>query len=122
MTYKQEEFTPVNDLILVQPGPVREITQYMEVPDDEKNKGKGINDVKAVKTVKNKIKTVYRVGKIISMSNRDNLNYNVGDWIVYNEYDARKLDLLAKKEPDLKCPVVVKHYGVIAKVENDKLN
>jgi len=123
MIYKEQEFTPVNEYIIVQPGKVKEIYQEIEVPDDEKNKGKKIDDVKETKVIKHKIKTQYRVGKILSMhSFRQEGDYKVGDWIVYNQHQTKIFDLLAKKDGDSKAPVLIKHWDVIAKVKNDKLN
>lgn len=127
MVYKQENFTPVNDYILLEPLKVKEIYQEIEVPDEEKNKGKKIHELKETKKVKNKIKVEHRVGKIISMSKHHQDQsikspYKVGDYVSYNYRNAKPFDLLAKKDPDLKCPVLIRHWDVTTIVENDKLN
>lgn len=124
MIYKAEECIPANEYIILQPGKIKEIYQEIEVPDDEKNKGKKAGDVKETKTIKHKIQAEYRVGKVLAMHtfNKEGEGYNVGDWVAYNQRQAKTFDLLAKKDPDPKCPVLIKHWDVIAKVENDKLN
>ncbi len=121
MIYNKEDLIPVNDYILLEPLKPKEIYQYIELPDETKNKDKGVNEVKETKKVKNKIKVEYRIGKIVSMSQQKSPNdeYSVGDLVTYNYRQARTFDLLAKKDPDLKCPVIIKHWDVIAKVKNN---
>ncbi len=83
MNYKHEEFTPVNDQVIVQPGPVKYLAQKIDVPDEDKNKGKKLEDVKTTKTVVNKIKTSKCIGKILKMDDGGKPRlYKEGDWIV----------------------------------------
>lgn len=123
MTYTHENFAPLGEQVILQPGPLKYLIQTLQVQDEKKNKGKGAEDVKETKELKQKIKTIYRVGKVLVMgSNLKNAGFEVGDWVVYNQYEAKPFDLLAKKAEDEKCPVIIKSWSLLSKVDHNKLN
>jgi hypothetical protein len=134
MNFKQLEYEPIDERILVQPGPVKKVICEMQVPDDEKNIDKTIDDIREVKTVKEKVRTAFRVGQILKGRGTKLVNnyqpgtsalcpeeievFKEGDWVVYAEKSAVKFDLLTNKDPDDKCPVLLKRYDIVAKVKN----
>ena len=114
MNFRQLEYEPIDDRVLVQPGPVKKVVCEMQVPNEEKNIGKVLDDIQEVKTVKEKVRTAFRVGQVIN----DTEAFKQGEWIAYPERSAVKFDLLTNKDPDDKCPVLLKRYDIVAKVKN----
>jgi len=114
MNFKQLKYEPIDDRILVQPGPVKKVICDIPVPPEEGINTGSVDDIKEVKTVKEKVRTAFRVGQVINNTEF----FKEGDWVVYAERAAIKFDLLTNKDPDDKCPVLLKRYDIVAKVKN----
>jgi len=120
MNYLIEELIPNSERLIVSPGPEKVLTQKTLVPDKDKNKGKKPDDVHVMKEVINEVKTNYVVGKVIATDPGKDL-YKVGDWIIYNIHVGVKLDIFAKEEPDVTCPVMIRYFDVVGKINNEEL-
>lgn len=120
LTFKVEDFKPVDANILVQPGPVKKIkTLQAKTTGNEFNPD---GSAPAVELTYEKDVTIFRVGQVLAISDAiKEPGFEVGDWIVYNTrrgYNL-KLDLLAKSSDDDKCPVLMTRYEIVSKVNID---
>lgn len=118
-------FEPMIGRILVQPGPIKKLTMTREVPDEEKIKElhKDRKDDDPIpetpfKEVKEKVRTHYRIGKILRTNESDSV-FKEGDWIVYSEVRAVEFDLLSKKIDDEKAPRLMFHSDVVTKLTDE---
>jgi len=125
MKFSQLKYVPIDDRVLVQPGPVKYVNAIYTVPvDDGINEGRTIDDVHEVTTEKQRVRTALRIGQILELScnklidKEENLPFKVGDWVVYLERNAMKFDLLAKRDDDPKCPVMLRRYEILGLVNN----
>jgi len=121
LTFKVEDFTPVDANVLVQPGPVKKIkTLQAKTTGNEFNPD---GSAPEVELTYEKDATIFRVGKVLAISNAiKDPGFEVGDWVVYNTrrgYNLR-LDLLAKSSDDDKCPVLMTRYEIVSKVNIDE--
>ena len=118
LTFKVEDFKPVDGNVLVQPGTIKKIKTLQA-----KTTGNDYNpdgSAPEVELTYEKDSTVMRLGKILGISDsvKERAEFEVGDWIVYNTrrgYNLR-LDLLAKSSDDDKCPVLMTRYEIVSKV------
>jgi hypothetical protein len=62
----------------------------------------------------------YQTGEVLSISDnaRDPL-FKKGDKVIFDNYRAQKLDLFAKKSDDVKCPLILPVFSVVAKINNE---
>lgn len=126
LNFNKLNYVPVDDQILVQPGPIKYITKSYTIPDDDKNRGKKVDDIHEVKTEVQRVRTELRIGTILRVSEKET-SFKEGDLVVYPEGASRYFDLLIKKDEDKereKCPVLVSRYRIvaIAKDTNIELN
>jgi len=113
LQFEAKEILTVDGMVLVQPGPVKEVLTIDRVPI----KGKKPNDIVKTREEKRVTKSVYRVGEVISVSENDK-EYKVGDVVIYGVRDAIKLDILAQQDPDESCPVIVRKFNIVGTVNS----
>lgn len=117
LTFTPEDFTPVDNQVLIQPGPVKKIkTLQPQVSNTMDVKGTDIKEQTYAKEA-----TAMRVGQVLAIGDniKERVNYQVGDWIVYNTRGGyhKKLDLLAKRSDDDKCPIIMLSHEILTKVK-----
>lgn len=117
LTFKVEDFKPVDGNVLVQPGPIKKIkTLQAKTSGNEYNTD---GSAPEVELTYGKDSTIMRLGKVLAVSDAiENPGFEVGDWIVYNTRRGynMKLDLLAKSSDDEKCPVLMQRHEIMSKV------
>ena len=117
LTFKVDQFKPVDGNVLVQPGPVKKIkTLQAKTTGNEFNPD---GTAPEVELTYEKDNTIMRIGKVLAIAdNLENTGFEVGDWIVYNTRRGgnMKLDLLAKSSDDEKCPVLMQRFEIVSKV------
>lgn len=87
------KFTPRPNRVLVLPRKEVKLTKSWVVPDEEKNKDKGPNDVREVKTVKQKVPANCQIGVVLASG----INGIVpGDVVVYRRVNLFEFDLIKK--------------------------
>ena len=121
LTFKVEDFKPVDSNVLVQPGPIKKIKTLVSTTGDTPRFDPEAKE-EPVKLTHEKIPTIMRLGKILGMAaNITDADYEVGDWVVYNSRRGfnQKLDLLAKSSDDEKCPIMMQRFEIISKVDID---
>ena len=124
LTFKVEDFKPVDGNILVQPGPIKKIKTLQAKTQGNKFDPDGKEGL--VELTYEKEPTIMRLGQILGIA--DNVldawkqqgveDFKIGDWVIYNSRRgySQKLDLLAKSSDDDKCPVLMQRYEIVAKV------
>jgi hypothetical protein len=112
LQFDAKEVIVVEDRVLVQPGPVKEVLTIERVPV---NTGKKLNTPVKTKEERRITKSNYRIGEIISVHPSDEV-YKIGDVITYNVRDGIALDILSEQDPDPNCPVMVRKFNIAAKV------
>lgn len=128
LTFTPEQFIPVDGNVLIQPGPLKKINTVQYKVDNAGVDTKGKTQVEP-KASYEKQPTVMRLGKVLAISenilkatdaagNLIPVGFEVGDWVVYNSQRGynQKLDLLAKKSDDDKCPVLMQRFEIVSKV------
>lgn len=126
--YDVQDFIPLDDRVMVQPGPVQSVVYEAEVPDEStiKNQKKGIPTVNKTKKVEQEATINLRVGQVVSIEESTNpdvtVPYKEGDWIVYTARNATKFDLLTVRDEDPDCPVLLRRYEILAKLNDDAIN
>lgn len=119
LTFKVEDFKPVDGNVLVQPGPVKKIKTLQAKTSGSEFDVEGKEN--PVELVYGKEPTVLRVGKVLGISEaiKDRAGFEVGDWVVYNTRRgySMKLDLVAKSSDDDKCPVIMMLHDIVSKVD-----
>lgn len=122
MDFKKLEYTPVGDLVLVKPGPIRLMEAVYPVPDETKSKGKKKDETVELKDEVTQVRTALRIGTILKVSPfAQNMNIKVGDIIVYQDGRGRIFDLLQDKdtlETRDYCPVLLQRYDILSIVDN----
>lgn len=127
INYNIEDFKAVNDRVILIPGPLRTVTYETEIPD--KTKGKkdhktGIVTYETKKSTEDLISHL-RIGKIVSISertNEQNLGFTEGDWVIYRDVQSQMFDLMANRQEDKECPIVVRGFDIIAKLNESGIN
>lgn len=128
LNFKPEQFKPVDGNVLVQPGPIKKINTVEYKVQPSPVDVKGDKQVEPEVTYEKKA-TLMRLGKVLAIS--ENIltatdatgklipvGFAVGDWVVYNSQRGynQKLDLLAKKSDDDKCPILMQRFEIVSKV------
>ncbi len=117
LTFKVKDFKPVDNNILVQPGPIKKIkTLQTKTTGNEFNPD---GSAPEVQFTYEKDATIMRIGKVLAISDDiKDPGFEVGDWVVYNTRRgySLKLDLLAKSSDDDKCPVLMSKFEIVSKV------
>lgn len=128
-TFTSEQMKPVENNILVQPGPVKKIRTLQYNVENAGVNPRGDSKIETPKETYERMPTNMRIGKVLGISetllnkkdvhgNPIGLGYAVGDWVVYNSQRGyqQKLDLLAKKSDDDKCPIIMQVFEVVCKI------
>jgi hypothetical protein len=135
MKFVYQGFEPLDERFIVQPGPVHKILVVQERPDDKKvATRKSVSTVVPTKTEEFMARTAMRVGQILVVPTTTkvvedgvgNIEYittkstycSAGDWVVYFEKAAIPVDLLAEKDGDANCPILLKKYDIVMKVKD----
>jgi len=125
MNYKTEDMVPLDYNILVQPLPVKKIrTVQQNMVGGKVNPNTGIKEGGKAETSYEKLPTNMRAGVVLAISDKllekeQVVGYKVGDTIVYIEQRVghMKLDLLAKKADDDKCPLIIPASSILVKIK-----
>lgn len=120
LTFKPEDFKPVDGNVLIQPGPVKMIKTLQASLENAKYDAKG--EKALVEHTYGKEPTRLRIGQVIAISSKisHDVQFKEGDWVVYNTQRGynMKLDLLAKKSDDDKCPILMQRHEIVATLNN----
>jgi hypothetical protein len=122
-TFKPEQFKPVDANVLIQPGPIKKIRTLQYTAPKAGIDPKGDNPVETEYSYE-RMPTTMRVGQVLAVSDKiaEDVEYAAGDWVVYNSQRglSQKLDLLAKKSDDDKCPIIMQRFEILAKINIDE--
>lgn len=127
MVFKHTDFTPIDDRILVQPGPEYKVKTLKTELEEKKNYKLTKEGAKLAKPVQKEVELTseLRVGQVLSIGNSINpgviLPFSVGDWVVYNVKQAPLFGLLYTGD-DKNCPVLVARYQLLTKVSDESIN
>lgn len=119
--YSLEQFEPVDGNIIVAPAPDVKIKTLVPDPDvfSPVKKNTDIETIRKIVKKYEKQPTILKVGQVIALPEmlKATLAYKIGDWVVYKDGGMKlRLDLVADKSDDLFCPIIMKHFEVLAKV------
>ena len=107
----------VDDKVLVKPGPIKKVLTIEQTPKKSNKKTKpGQDNVQEMETKRTVTRSNHRVGEVINSP--EDSGYSKGDIVVYNQRDAIALDILADQDPDPECPVIIRKYSIIAKLDD----
>lgn len=123
MKFNVENVVPTDMNVLIQPGPVKKIKTLQINPASGKVQDVNGSKIEDVDRTYEKLPTKFRIGQVIAtpaMVEGKELPYKKGDWVTYIDSNAAiKFDLLARKSDDDKCPVLVKTFNVLAKIDTN---
>jgi hypothetical protein len=127
MSFIANSFTPIDDRILVQPGPEYKVKTVQTELEPKKYMKPTKDGAIPSKPVQKEVELVseLRVGKVLSIGNSTNPNvvipFEVGDWVVYNVKQALMFGLLYKGD-DKNCPVLLNRFQILTKVDENSVN
>ena len=127
MSFKYTDFTPIDDRILVQPGPEFKYKIEQTELEEKKVYKPYKSGAKPAVPVKKEVELVseLRVGKILSIGSGSNpsitVPFEVGDWVVYNAKQVMLFGLLYTGM-DSECPVLVNRFQILSKADSDSVN
>lgn len=120
MKLNSEQITPVDSNVLIKPGKLVKIPTLQTSAPKAKVDVEG-KDIMETETHYEKQPTKFRLGTVLAVAaSLHDIGYAVGDTVIYNTQRAfaQKLDLLASKSDDEKCPLLMKNFEIVGKVNN----